>query len=175
VCTRIEGIGKHRRFAAPGPLAGNRSRRDHDCPGVSARDPAHREDCEEIPVKVRIIPGLYEILDGSVEISRIRDVQIEDLLGRAPVQLDVESISRELAGKIVMVTGAALDWVGVSQAGNTFFAAKLLLVERAEFALFNIDRALKEVALPCLLCPWLRISATCPGCASSSNPIDRKL
>src|SRR5205823_8563867 len=62
--------------------------------------------CEEIPIEVRIIPGLYEILDGRVEISRIRDVQIEDLLGREPVQLDTDSISKELAGKTVMVTGA---------------------------------------------------------------------
>src|SRR5436853_350718 len=55
--------------------------------------------CEEIPVRIRIIPGLYELLDGRVEISLIRDVQIEDLLGRDPVQLDVQSISEELTGK----------------------------------------------------------------------------
>lgn len=101
--------------------------------------------CEEIPVKVRIIPGLYEILDGRVEISRIRDVQIEDLLGREPVQLDIESISRELAGKTVMVTGAGGS-IGSELARQIirFSPAKLLMVERAEFALFNIDRALRE-------------------------------
>ena len=102
--------------------------------------------CELIPTKVRIIPGLYEILDGRVEISRIRDVQIEDLLGREPVQLDVESISRELAGKTVMVTGAGGS-IGSELARQviSFLPAKLLLVERAEFALFHIDRALKEL------------------------------
>jgi FlaA1/EpsC-like NDP-sugar epimerase len=101
--------------------------------------------CEEIPVKVRIIPGLYEILDGRVEISHIRDVQIEDLLGREPVHLDVESISKELAGKTVMVTGAGGS-IGAELARQVirFAPAKLLLVERAEFALFNIDRALRE-------------------------------
>jgi FlaA1/EpsC-like NDP-sugar epimerase len=101
--------------------------------------------CEEIPVKIRIIPGLYEILDGRVEISRIRDVQIEDLLGRDPVQLDVESISRELAGKTIMVTGAGGS-IGSELARQVvrFAPAKLLLIERAEFALFNIDRALRE-------------------------------
>lgn len=102
--------------------------------------------CEQIPIKVRIIPGFYEILDGSVEISRIRDVQIEDILGREPVQLDVEAIRRELAGKTVMVTGAGGS-IGSELAKQviSFSPAKLLLVERAEFALFNIDRELKDL------------------------------
>jgi FlaA1/EpsC-like NDP-sugar epimerase len=101
--------------------------------------------CEDIPIRVRIIPGLYEILDGRVEISHIRDVQIEDLLGRVPVQLDVGSISKELTGKIVMVTGAGGS-IGSELARQAvrFFPAKLLLIERAEFALFNIDRALRD-------------------------------
>lgn len=102
--------------------------------------------CEEIPVRVRIIPGLYEILDGRVEINRIRDVQIEDLLGRDTVQLDIESISHQLAGKTVMVTGAGGS-IGSELARQVvrFCPAKLLLVERAEFALFNVDRAVREI------------------------------
>jgi len=101
--------------------------------------------CEEIPVKVKIIPGLYEIIAGRVGINRIRDVDIEDLLGREPVQLDVDSISRELANKTVMVTGAGGS-IGSELARQVmrFSPAKLLLVERAECALFNIDRVLKE-------------------------------
>jgi FlaA1/EpsC-like NDP-sugar epimerase len=103
------------------------------------------KSCEEIPVKVRIIPGLYEILEGRVKISRIRDVQIEDLLGREPVELDVQSISRELTGKTIMVTGAGGS-IGSELARQVvrFSPAKLLLIERAEFALFNIDRSLRE-------------------------------
>src|SRR6266498_3052715 len=46
--------------------------------------------CEQIPVKVRVIPSLYEILQGNVKVSRIRDVQIEDLLGREQVRLDTD-------------------------------------------------------------------------------------
>jgi FlaA1/EpsC-like NDP-sugar epimerase len=114
----------------------------------ASRQDIHRivKICEEIPVKVRIIPGLYEILDGRVEISRIRDVQIEDLLGRLPVQLDLDSISRELLGKTVMVTGAGGS-IGSELARQVlhFSPAKLLLVERAEFALFDIDRALRAL------------------------------
>jgi FlaA1/EpsC-like NDP-sugar epimerase len=103
------------------------------------------ETCEQIPVKVRIIPGLYEILQGHVEVSRIRDVQIEDLLGREPVQLDEESLSHFLRGKCVMVTGAggSIGSELVRQV-TRFEPAQLLLVERAEFGLFNIERELRE-------------------------------
>ena len=100
--------------------------------------------CEEIPVKVRIIPELYEIIEGRVEISRIRDVQIQDLLGRDPVKLDLESLNKEFAGKTVMVTGAGGS-IGAEMARQVlrFAPAHLLLVERAEFALFEIDHELK--------------------------------
>ena len=99
--------------------------------------------CEEIPIKVRVIPGLYEILRGSVTVSRIRDLQIEDLLGREPVQLDEEEMERFLVGKTVMVTGAGGS-IGSELARQVarFQPANLLLVERAEFALFEIDREL---------------------------------
>ena len=102
--------------------------------------------CEEIPIKVRIIAGLYELLEGRVQINPIRDVQIEDLLGRQQVQLDLDSISRELTGKTVMVTGAGGS-IGSELARQVlrFSPAKLLMVERAEFALFNIDRSLREL------------------------------
>jgi len=100
--------------------------------------------CESIPVKVRIIPELYEIIEGRVEISRIRDVEIEDLLGREPIELDTESISRELAGKTVMVTGAGGS-IGSELARQVqrFAPASILLVERAEFALFDVDGELR--------------------------------
>lgn len=112
----------------------------------ASRHQIHRivKICEEIPVKVRIIPELYEIIEGRVEISRIRDVQIEDLLGRDPVQLDLDSLNKELAGKTVMVTGAGGS-IGAELARQVlrFSPAHLLLVERAEFALFDIDHELK--------------------------------
>jgi FlaA1/EpsC-like NDP-sugar epimerase len=112
----------------------------------ASRHQIHRivKICEEIPVKVRIIPQLYEFIEGRVEISRIRDVQIEDLLGRDPVQLDLDSLNKELAGKTVLVTGAGGS-IGAELARQVlrFSPAHLLLVERAEFALFDIDHELK--------------------------------
>src|SRR4029453_2731949 len=62
--------------------------------------------CRKIQVGVRIIPGLYDVLQGKVQVTRIRNVQIEDLLGREPLYLDEAQLGQFLAGKRVMVTGA---------------------------------------------------------------------
>ena len=99
--------------------------------------------CREIPVKARIVPSLHEIVHGRVEVSRIRDVEIEDLLGREPVELDDENLHEFLTGKTVMVTGAggSIGSELVRQV-TQFNPRKILLVERAEFALFQIEREL---------------------------------
>jgi FlaA1/EpsC-like NDP-sugar epimerase len=101
--------------------------------------------CEQIPIKIRVIPGLYELLHGHVEVTHIRDIQVEDLLGREPVELDFEGISQFLGGKTVMVTGAGGS-IGSELARQVarFAPSKLLLVERAEPALFQIDREMRE-------------------------------
>ena len=82
------------------------------------------------------MPGIYELLQGNVQVTRIRDVQIEDLLGREQVQLDEESMRQFLAGKTVMITGAggSIGSELVKQVVR-FQPARLLLVERAEFAM----------------------------------------
>jgi FlaA1/EpsC-like NDP-sugar epimerase len=113
---------------------------------ISRRDILRIIDiCHKIPVKLRIIPGLYQIIQGKVQVSRIRNVQIEDLLGREPVELDEEQVGRFLAGKAVMVTGAGGS-IGSELARQVarFKPAQLLLVERAEFALFEIDQELRR-------------------------------
>jgi FlaA1/EpsC-like NDP-sugar epimerase len=104
-----------------------------------------KETCDAIPVKVRIIPEMAEILEGRVEISGIRDIQIQDLLGREPVALDGEDIRGLLAGKTVLITGAGGS-IGSELAAQVarFQPSSLLLVDRAEFALFTVDRRLRE-------------------------------
>jgi FlaA1/EpsC-like NDP-sugar epimerase len=101
------------------------------------------ETCQKVPVAVRIIPGFSEILEGRVKVSRIRDVRVEDLLGRTPVELDRESLNEFLQGKTVMVTGAGGS-IGSELARQVarFGPARVLLVERAEFALFDIEQEL---------------------------------
>ena len=102
--------------------------------------------CERIPVRARIIPGLYEILEGKVQVSHIRDVQIEDLLGRDPVQLEEQTVRRFIQDQTILITGAGGS-IG-SELGRQVARcrpARLLLVERAEFALFEADRKLREL------------------------------
>jgi FlaA1/EpsC-like NDP-sugar epimerase len=99
--------------------------------------------CGAIPVRARIVPSLHEIIHGRVQVSRIRDVQIEDLLGREPVSLDDKNLHEFLTGKTVMVTGAGGSIGSELVRQITEFQPKLLLlVERTEFVLFQMEREL---------------------------------
>lgn len=62
-------------------------------------------ECARCNIKVKTAPGLHEIIDGQVSMNQIRDVQIEDLLGREQVKLDMTGISSYLTNKVVIVTG----------------------------------------------------------------------
>jgi FlaA1/EpsC-like NDP-sugar epimerase len=101
------------------------------------------EICREIGVKARIVPSLHEIVHGKVSISRLRDVEIEDLLGRDPIQLDDENLHEFLTDKVVLVTGAggSIGSELVRQIAE-YNPKNLLLVERAEYFLFQIEREL---------------------------------
>ena len=103
--------------------------------------------CSDIPVKAQIVPSLNEIAHGHVSVSRIRDVQIEDLLGREPVSLDDRNLNDFLSGRVVMVTGAggSIGSELVRQIAE-YRPTKLLLVERTEFFLFQISREVEAVA-----------------------------
>lgn len=61
--------------------------------------------CKQTNCQIKTIPGIYEILEGKVNIGKIRDVNIEDLLGREEVKLNTEDIDNFISGKVVMVTG----------------------------------------------------------------------
>jgi FlaA1/EpsC-like NDP-sugar epimerase len=63
------------------------------------------EICKGTGCALKTIPGIYQILDGSVKLSSLREVQFEDLLGREPIKVNTDEILRELCGKTIMVTG----------------------------------------------------------------------
>lgn len=95
-------------------------------------------------VKIKILPGLYELVDGKVSVSRIREVRIEDLLGREPVDLNLEEISGYLEGKRVMVTGGGGSIGGeLARQICRFKPRSLILLDHSENGLFNINLELE--------------------------------
>ncbi len=103
------------------------------------------EACAGIGLDVKVMPGIYQILDGQVNLSRIRPVSIEDLLGREAVELDEVALSRFLRGKRILVTGAGGS-IGSELCRQVarFEPGQLVLVERAEAVLFEIHRQLAK-------------------------------
>ncbi len=102
--------------------------------------------CRERSIPVRTLPTVFELLSGSVNlVQQIRDVKVEDVLGREPVHMEVEQVGSYLAGKVVLVTGAGGS-IGselcrqISRVG----VEKLILLDNAEFNLFTIERELVE-------------------------------
>ena len=61
--------------------------------------------CKNTNCKLRALPGMYQLVNGEVGVSRLRDVEVEDLLGRDPVAVDLDSIAGYVSGKVIMVTG----------------------------------------------------------------------
>ncbi len=61
--------------------------------------------CKETSCKLRSLPGMYQLVNGEVSVSKLRDVEVEDLLGRDPIEVDIDSILGYVKGKRVLVTG----------------------------------------------------------------------
>jgi FlaA1/EpsC-like NDP-sugar epimerase len=101
------------------------------------------EACRDARLETKIIPGVYEIVGDKVNLSRIREVAIEDLLGREPVNLDEEVVGASIRGRVVFITGAGGS-IGSELCRQVcrFGPARLVLVERFENALFEIHREL---------------------------------
>ena len=95
------------------------------------------ERCRETQLEFKIIPSLDELLQGRAHVGQLRDVQIENLLGREPVTLQLDGIERDIAGKVVLITGAAGS-IGFELARQVarLHPARLILLERAESPLY---------------------------------------
>lgn len=75
-------------------------------PSASAKDRKEIiEICRETGCKVKILPGIYQLINGEVSISKLREVEIEDLLGREPIQVNLDEILGCVRGKAILVTG----------------------------------------------------------------------
>jgi len=100
----------------------------------------------DLPVEVKSIPHFHEILNGSAAIDQLRDVPIEDLLGRDCVPAKPDLLSANIKNKVVMVTGAGGS-IGSELCRQIVQQSPtaLVLFELSEFALYNIDKELSEL------------------------------
>ena len=105
------------------------------------------DDCAEISVKTRIVPGMDNILSGAVDVKQMREISVEDLLHRDPIHLEKEEISKFLQGRRIMVTGAGGS-IGseICRQVLAFQPESLVLLERCELFLYEIERELKSKA-----------------------------
>lgn len=103
------------------------------------------ERCIKTKVKTEIVPMLEDILCGNVSINELRDVQVEDLLGRPPVKLDNKGISEKLMGKKVLITGAGGS-IGseICRQIMKFCPSEIILLGHGENSIYTIEMELKE-------------------------------
>ncbi|MFY9580309.1 MAG: nucleoside-diphosphate sugar epimerase/dehydratase [Gaiellaceae bacterium] len=104
------------------------------------------EMARDAGIPVKTLPGLYELIAGDLNLAgQIRPVEVQDVLGREPVEVDLASIASYLAGETVLVTGAGGS-IGAELCRQIarVAPARLVLVENSEAALFDIERELLD-------------------------------
>lgn len=114
----------------------------------SAPGPVVREivnTCRKLEVAVKTLPGMYELIDGRVTVNAIREVQVEDLLRREPVSVDLKEIAAYLKGRRVLVTGAGGS-IGAELCRQVarFEPACLVLLGHDENPIFEIEQELRH-------------------------------
>lgn len=101
---------------------------------------------EDLPVPVQSIPGMSDLVNGSMRIDDLQDVRIEDLLGRDAVAPNQQLLQTNITGKVVMVTGAGGS-IGSELCRQIIRLKprKLVLFEQSEPALYDVDRSLYQI------------------------------
>ena len=102
------------------------------------------EICKDTNCKLRSLPGMYQLVNGEVNVSKLRDVEVEDLLGRDPISVDMDSILGYVQGKVVLVTG------GGGSIGSELCRQiashrpnQLVIVDIYENAVYDVQQELK--------------------------------
>ena len=115
-------------------------------PSLDAKNKAELIDiCKETNCKLQIVPGMYEIISGKATVSKIKDVDLEDLLGRDPIVLDNKGIEDYIKGRTILVTGAGGS-IGSELCRQiaAFEPKRLILFDIYENNVYDIQNELKE-------------------------------
>ncbi|MBS4172934.1 polysaccharide biosynthesis protein [Bacillus sp. FJAT-49736] len=102
-------------------------------------------ECLKTNAKTQLLPMIEDLLTGKVSINHFRDVKVEDLLGRDPVELDIESISENITDKTILVTGAGGS-IGseICRQISNFAPKKLILLGHGENSIYTINLELQN-------------------------------
>ncbi len=103
------------------------------------------DQCNETDATVKMIPRIEDLMTGKVSVSNLKNVEVEDLLGREPVVLDIEAISDSVTGQVILVTGAGGS-IGSELCRQLirFSPKQLLLVGHGEHSIYLIEKELRQ-------------------------------
>jgi FlaA1/EpsC-like NDP-sugar epimerase len=101
--------------------------------------------CEATSLPFKVLPGIREVLDGEVGLNQLRELRIEDLLGREPIELELPELARDLTGRCVLITGAAGS-IGSELARQVALhrPGRLVVLDQAETDLFYLEMDLRR-------------------------------
>lgn len=99
--------------------------------------------CQEAGVKCKTLPGIYQVVDGTARVEQIREVGVEDILGREPVKVDLKKVAGYVFGKLVLVSGAGGS-IGseLCRQISRLQPSLLIMVDQSEGSLFQIEQEL---------------------------------
>lgn len=103
-------------------------------------------ECKQTKAKIRIVPGMYEVLDGTVNLEKVRDVDIRDVLGREEVLLDSNLIAKYIENEVVLVSGAGGS-IGseLCRQISRFKPKQLIMLDIYENGVFELQNELKKI------------------------------